>query len=113
MAVGRISGPLLQNNLLRNGNNLTFANTSPSNPLLKIDVANNKVVINGATATEDLHVLGTAKGVVLGIANSFDTGDLDFSGTTISNLTGPINLNAAEAVAVSYTHLTLPTTPYV
>lgn len=101
MAVGRISGPLLQNNLLRNGNNLTFANTSPSNPLLKIDVANNKVVINGATATEDLHVLGTAKGVVLGIANSFDTGDLDFSGSTISNLTGPINLNAAEAVVLS------------
>ena len=101
MAVGRISGPLLQNNLTRNGIDLTFADTNPNSPLLKLDVTNNKVMVAGTTSTADLHIHGTLNGVVLGITSSFDTGDLDFSGNTISALTGPINLNAPEAIVLS------------
>ena len=101
MAVGRISGPLLQNNLTRNGIDLTFADTNPNSPLLKLDVTNNKVMVAGTTSTADLHIHGTINGVVLGITSSFDTGDLDFSGNTISALTGPINLTAPEAIVLS------------
>ena len=85
MAVGRISGPLLQNNLERNGIDLTFADTNPNSPLLKLDVTNNKVMVAGTTSTADLHVHGTLNGVILGITSSFDTGDLDFSGNTLNN----------------------------
>ena len=101
MAVGRISGPLLQNNLERNGIDLTFADTNPNSPLLKLDVTNNKVMVAGTTSTADLHVHGTINGVILGITSSFDTGDLVFSGNTISALTGPIGLDAPEAIVLS------------
>ena len=58
-------------------------------------------MVAGTTSTADLHIHGTLNGVVLGITASFDTGDLDFSGNTISALTGPINLNAPEAIVLS------------
>ena len=54
MAVGRISGPLLKNNLLRNGVNLAFETN-----LLYLDVVNSRIGINTATPSNDLQVNGT------------------------------------------------------
>lgn len=69
MAVGRISGPLLQENLLRNNINLNFKNTVSDTALIHLDVVNGKIAIAGNTGTDDLHVLGTTKGVIFGINN--------------------------------------------
>lgn len=105
MAVGRISGPLLQENLLRNNINLNFKNTVSDTALIHLDVVNGKIAIAGNTGTDDLHVLGTTKGVIFGINNQLDTGDLDFglgpNGDTISAPVGPINLNSPEAIVLS------------
>ena len=55
MAIGRISGPLLKANLLRQGVNLAF-----ENDLLVLDVNNNRVGINlglnGGDANNPWHV---------------------------------------------------------
>ena len=105
MAVGRISGPLLQENLLRNNINLNFKNTVSDTALIHLDVVNGKIAIAGNTGTDDIHVLGTTKGVIFGINNQLDTGDLDFglgpNGDTISAPVGPINLNSPEAIVLS------------
>ena len=45
--------------------------------MIHLDVVNGKIAIAGNTGTDDLHVLGTTKGVIFGI-NPLDTGDLDF-----------------------------------
>jgi len=56
MAIGRISGPLLKANLLREGVDLAF-----ENDLLYLDVNNARVGINNATPQHDLDVSGTTK----------------------------------------------------
>lgn len=55
MAIGQISGPLLQSNLLRNGVNLAFDSN-----LLYLDVVNKKIGINTSTPAHELTVIGTA-----------------------------------------------------
>ena len=49
--VGRISGPLLKSNLLRNGVDLAF-----ETDLLYLDVSNGRVGINTDTPSKSLHI---------------------------------------------------------
>ena len=56
MAIGRISGPLLKANLLREGVDLAFETN-----LLYLDVNNSRVGINNATPQYDLDVTGTTR----------------------------------------------------
>ena len=56
MAVGRISGPLLKSNLIRNGIDLAF-----ETDLLYLDVNNNRIGINTATPQHELDVSGTIR----------------------------------------------------
>ena len=56
MAVGRISGPLLKDNLLRDGVNLAF-----ETDLLFLDVINGRVGIKTKTPTNELSVSGTTR----------------------------------------------------
>ena len=57
--VGRISGPLLQENLLRNGIDLKFQNTKNDTSVLKLDVNNNRIGVNTDTTIDDLTVSTT------------------------------------------------------
>jgi len=80
MAVGRISGPLLKDNLLRNGVNLAFETS-----LLYLDVNNSRVGINTTTPTNDLSVNGTTRTTNLYISGSSTLGNITFTGSTISS----------------------------
>ena len=55
MAVGRISGPLLKANLIRNGVDLAF-----ETDLLYLDVNNNRVGIKKSNPSYELDISGTA-----------------------------------------------------
>ena len=59
--VGRISGPLLQDNLLRNGSDLAFRNDSSTAQLLYLDVTTGKVGINRNAPITELNIDGTAR----------------------------------------------------
>jgi hypothetical protein len=50
MALGRIGGGVLKDNLERNGSNLNFKNTSGAVALLHLDVVNSRVGINTESA---------------------------------------------------------------
>jgi hypothetical protein len=80
MAVGRISGPLLKDNLQRNGVNLAFETS-----LLYLDVVNSRVGINTAAPTNDLSVSGTTRTTNLYITTQANLANLTFSGSTISS----------------------------
>ena len=80
MAVGRISGPLLKDNLLRDGVNLAF-----ETDLLYLDVVNSRVGINTKTPTNDLSVNGTTRTTNLYITNSATIGTLTFSAPYFSS----------------------------
>ena len=80
MAIGRVSGPMLQANLLRQSSDLAFETN-----LLYIDVNNSRIGIGTATPGFSLEVAGDAE-----IGNI----ELDTNTITTTNTNGNLVLNA-------------------
>lgn len=92
MAVGRISGPLLKSNLIRNGIDLAF-----ETDLLYLDVNNNRVGINTANPQYDLDVNGTIRTTNL-VLDKLTAGNITIENNDISSSTGTIDLGTADNV---------------
>ena len=70
MAIGRISGPLLQRNLFRDDIPLAFYNTSSSeSPILYLDVSSGRVGIKTDTPSYALDVGGFVNAENLRVEN--------------------------------------------
>jgi hypothetical protein len=87
MAVGRISGPLLKDNLLRNGVNLAFETS-----LLYIDVINSRIGVNTTAPSNDLQVVGTTRTTNLQTTTQATIASFTVSGNTIASSNSTINL---------------------
>jgi len=105
--VGRISGPLLEANLLRQGiangtqANLSFKNSNSDPTLLKIDVVNNRIGIAGAESPANrVEVLGTVKADDALSTTAF-LGNLELTTNNINTDSGDIYLDAGEHIQVS------------
>jgi hypothetical protein len=96
--VGRISGPLLTENLLRNGNNLAFRNDLDTTQLLYLDVVEGRLAVNHKAPEVALDVAGTLQTTNLKALTAITAG-LTFTNSTISAI-GNIDLNAAEAIVL-------------
>lgn len=94
--VGRISGPLLEANLERNGIDLAFRNDLDTTQLLYLDVNNNRIGVNNGTPTHDLTVDGTIRTTNI-IANGDRVSGFDINNSTLSAI-GNIQLSASEAI---------------
>ena len=97
MAVGRISGPLLKDNLLRNGVNLAFETN-----LLYLDVVNSRVGINTTTPSNDLQVVGTTRSTNLTVNTQAQMASFTLSGNTIASTNSTINLIPNNGNGVVY-----------
>ena len=96
MAVGRISGPLLKSNLLRNGVDLAF-----ETDLLYLDVNNSRVGIKTTSPQHPLDVNGSARITDLDILTpNLPIGNLTIDGTTntISTTANSLNIGTPNAV---------------
>lgn len=97
MALGRISGPLLKSNLLRNGVDLAF-----ENDLLYLDVTNRRIGINTSTPSHELQVVGTTRSTTLTVTGSSTLGLINFTNNTITSDNDQINLIAGGSNPVVY-----------
>ena len=97
MAIGRISGPLLKANLVRDGVDLAF-----ETDLLYLDVTNARIGINTASPDTDLEVNGTTRTTTLRVDNQLDIADLTFTGNTISSSTNIIDFTVPVGEAIVY-----------
>ncbi len=97
MAIGRISGPLLKANLLREGVNLAF-----ENDLLYLDVNNSRIGINNAAPQYDLDVTGTTRTPTLNVTNSATLGDITISDAGISTTQDILTLGTSATNSVVY-----------
>ena len=98
MAVGRITGPLLKANLLRDGVDLAF-----ETDLLYLDVINGKVGIKTIPDVGyDLDVNGKTRSTNLVVTNQADLATFTINNNTISSSNSIINLEPAGANAVVY-----------
>ena len=80
MAIGRISGPLLKANLIRDGVDLAF-----ETDLLYLDVNNSRIGVNTSSPQYDLDVDGDARTLNLEVVNELGIGNFTISGNTISS----------------------------
>ena len=101
MAIGRISGPLLKSNLLREGVDLAF-----ETDLLYLDTSNRKIGINLGTDLSgnailpqyDLDVGGTTRTPILEVSNLANIGSVNITGTTISTTAGTLTLGSDDNI---------------
>ena len=93
MAVGRISGPLLKPNLIRNGIDLAF-----ETDLLYLDVNNQRIGIKSSTPQHELDVTGTVRSTNLEITNTANIADLTIQNSTISTNSSYLNLGTLDTV---------------
>ena len=100
MAVGRISGPLLKDNLLRNGVNLAFETN-----LLYLDVVNSRLGVKTTTPQYDLDVNGTTRSTFLYTTTQADIATFTVTGSTISSTSNTITFtpNGANPTVFSGT----------
>ena len=93
MAVGRISGPLLKSNLIRNGIDLAF-----ETDLLYLDVNNQRIGVKNTAPQYVLDVNGTTKTTNLIVTNRADIGNVNIQGNTISSDNAYLNLGTLDNV---------------
>ena len=93
MAVGRISGPLLKENLIRNGIDLAF-----ETDLLYLDVNNQRIGVKTTTPQHELDVNGTTRTTNLIAVSTFDIGSITMEGNTISTNDPFLNLATLDTI---------------
>lgn len=86
--LGRVSGPLLSANLLRDGIDLAF-----ETDLLYLNVIDGRVGVKTDTPNRALQINGTSNFTDLLIPNTAQIGNLFFTGNTIQNSTSSITIS--------------------
>ena len=99
--VGRISGPVLQENLLRNGLDIAFRNDSNTTQLLYLDVTTGKVGINRNAPITELNIEGTARSTTWNTTALTSLVGYEISGNNINVRSGNIILNAPTGIKLS------------
>jgi len=94
MAVGRISGQLLKDNLLRDGTNLRFENDLIYLLVSDADGDNHKVGIKTANPAYTLDVNGTTRSTNI-LGTTFEVGDIHIENNVINSTAGALIFEAA------------------
>ena len=102
MAIGRISGPLLKANLVRDNVPLSFRNGASDPDILYLDVSNARIGVNNSAPTTDLHVTGSTRTTTLTVDNQLDVGNLHITGNAISSDLDTISFVPSGADPVIY-----------
>lgn len=104
--IGRISGPLLKDNLLRDGTDLTFRNTASDNDLLVLNVTGRKIGINVDSPTSyaiEVNGTTTVSSNVVVNGTYAKVGHILFNTDgSITSDTGPINIVPSGDAYVEY-----------
>ena len=97
MAVGRITGPLLKKNLLREGIDLAF-----ETDLLYLDVVNGRIGIHTTSPTHDLQVVGTTRTTNLEVGTQAKIASFTIEDNVIASSDGTIVLQPSTLNPVVY-----------
>lgn len=97
MAIGRISGPLLKANLIRDGVDLAF-----ETDLLYLDVNNSRIGVRSSAPQYTLDVQGTVRSTDLIVSDQLNIGNFTISNNTISSSLNTINFIAGGGSATAY-----------
>ena len=94
--IGRISGPLLKDNLTRGGVDLAF-----ETDLLYLEVNNNRIGVNTESPARTLNIEGTTKTIDLIVDNSIDAANVNINNTsTISTDIDKLYVNSNGEIII-------------
>jgi len=96
--LGRISGPLLVNNLERQGINLSFRNNLDTTQLLFLDVNNGYIGVNKSVPSWQLDVDGTTRTTDLIALDQANIADFSIFDNNINISIGDINISSSEEI---------------
>ncbi len=96
MAIGRISGPLLKENLTRDGVNLRFETDLLYLKVTDPNSANHRIGIKNSNPAYTLDVTGTARATTF-LAGELDVDDVYINNNSISSQLGDLVLSAATS----------------
>lgn len=94
--LGRISGPMLADDLLLNGRTLAFKDQSLSTPLLNINSSTGRIGVNTDTPATELEVIGGLKYTNLTLTDPQSYGNLTIQNGSISVVSGNLTIGAAS-----------------
>lgn len=97
--LGRISGPLLKSNLIRDGVDLAF-----ETDLLYLNVNARRIGINNTSPTTDLDVTGTTKTTTLRVTNQADLAQITISNNDITSNNSVINFTSGTGTDATVYH---------
>jgi hypothetical protein len=97
MAIGKITGQMLKDNLERSGVDLAF-----ETDLIYLDVNNGRVGIKTTTPTHELTVNGTLRSTNYEVSGTANIADITISGNTIESNTSTLALTASGTNAAVY-----------
>jgi hypothetical protein len=98
--IGRIGGPLLEEDLIRNGVDIAFRDTLSTTQLLYVDVNNRRIGVNLNNPSYELEIFGTTRSNNL-IVDSADFPYYIIEDNNISAKIGSMYLDAPEAIVLS------------
>jgi len=101
MSIGRISGPLLASNLLRDGRDIAF-----ETDLLYLDVTNGRIGIKTGSPQYDLDVAGLGRSTIQVVTDYAQIANILISQGTIGTEFGPLTIQTAGLDPI---YLTSPT----
>ena len=99
--VGRISGGVLQDNLVRNGVDLNFKNETLDTALLQLKVNTARIGVNTESPASDLEVAGTIAGDTLLQDTYLTVANFTIQNSEINVAPGNMYLNAANQIQLS------------
>lgn len=95
-SLGRISGKLLTENLLRNGSDLTFRNAPNDPDLLYLNVTSNRIGINTDAPLYDLHINSDVLTTDLNVTSQARIGNILINADgSFGSYTGPIIISTS------------------
>lgn len=100
--LGKISGQMLETNILRDGRDLTIKNTLSSDPVLYFDVNSGRVSLNKDFANSVLDVNDQIKTDIL-ITNTFQLPSLVINQENITTYSNTLNIVSTDTITLSAT----------
>jgi hypothetical protein len=101
MAIYRVSGQMLQSTLVRDGNNISFADTASSTATLFVDIANTRVGVNSNVANVTLDVQGNI--FALNLSSTGNVTAANITGTVVSATSNVIGGNITTVGLITAT----------
>jgi hypothetical protein len=101
MAISKIAGQMLKDNLERDGANLAISDTVADTPVIFVDVTNARVGVNNSAPTVELDVTGNISANSISVIGNVTANGVTLSANAISAASGVLSLGSTANITIT------------